>query len=129
MTSDRYQFVLTTIQKAGELLLAVAKKNVTIGIKNNDRHEIVTNVDIAISEFITQEIQKKFPGEIIYSEEAPNVDVSSGSYWSIDPIDGTANFARSIPHFSVVTTYVDHGISIAGAIFNPLTQELFSFEK
>lgn len=126
---DRYVFITSTIRKAGELLLSKSDKKLEIKTKNDDNQNIVTNLDVEISEFLTKEIQQTFPGEIIYSEEAQQVDLSSGSYWSIDPIDGTACFSRGIPHFAIVITYIDAGIPVVGAIFNPKTQELFSFKK
>ncbi len=126
---DRYVFITSTIRKAGELLLSKSDKKLEIRTKNDDSQNIVTNLDIEISEYLTHEIQQAFPNEIIYSEEAQQVDLSSGSYWSIDPIDGTACFSRGIPHFAIVITYIDSGIPVVGAIYNPKTQELFSFKK
>lgn len=126
---DRYSFITSVLKAAGQRVLIALQANVTVDIKNNDRREIVTNVDVEVSEFITKAIQNQYPGEIIYSEEAPNVDVSAGSYWSIDPIDGTACFSRNIPHYAVVMAYVESGIPVAGGVYNPQTRELYSFNK
>lgn len=109
--------------------MAAREKHVEISTKNNDPRDIVTNVDIEISNFISEKIRENFTNEAIYSEEATGEDISSGTFWSIDPVDGTALFSRNIPHFSVVIAYVERGIPHVGAIFNPITKELFSFEK
>lgn len=126
---NKYQFAVSVVKKAGELLLQASQKKIEVAAKNSNIQDIVTNVDIEINTFISEEINKSFPDEIIYSEEETQVDISSGSFWSIDPIDGTSSFSRNIPHFAVVLTYVQNGTPQTGAIFNPVTNELFSFEK
>lgn len=126
---NRYDFVIELITEAGERVLQSREKHIDVSTKNNDPKDVVTNVDIEISEFITEKIKEQFPEEVIYSEEAADVDLSKGSFWSIDPIDGTALFARGIPYFSVVVAYVESGVPIVGAIYNPSTHELFSFEN
>jgi myo-inositol-1(or 4)-monophosphatase len=47
----------------------------------------------------------------------------------IDPIDGTSNFSRGIPHFAVCIGLLENNVPVVGAVFNPVTQELFSFKK
>lgn len=125
----RYRFVVSAVEDASKFLLEKAGESIKIRSKNNDYRDIVTNVDVEISKFISKRIQKSFPNEVIYSEEAPRVDIASGSFWSIDPIDGTACFIRGIPHFAIVIVYIEKGIPIVGAIYNPKTAELFSFQK
>jgi len=129
MSTQRSKFAISSIKSAGRLLIELSKGRVQIGNKNNDIQDVVTDVDIKISSFLSQKIQAAFPGELIYSEESPNVDLSSGTFWSIDPIDGTTCFARGIPHFAIVIAYVEKGSPQIGAIYNPITKELFSFEK
>jgi myo-inositol-1(or 4)-monophosphatase len=126
--SNRYEFVVNLAKEAGERVLAARDKHIEISTKNNDPRDIVTNVDIEISDFISEKIKETFPGEKIYSEEADE-DVSSGSFWSIDPVDGTACFSRGVPHYAVVIAYVESGVPVTGAIYNPVTREMFSFEK
>lgn len=125
--TNRYQFAISTTKEAARLLLKVSE--LTINSKNNDIQDIVTNADLEINKFISNQILANFPDETIYSEEESDVDVSNGSYWSIDPIDGTSSFSRGIPHFAVVLTYVENGIPQVGTIYNPQTDEMFSFEK
>ena len=126
---DRYKFTVELAKEAGERVLVAREKHIEISTKHGNPRDIVTNVDIEISNFISQEIRSKFPNEAIYSEEATEEDVSSGSFWSIDPIDGTSNFSRNIPHYAVVIAYVENGVPVVGVIYNPVTSEMFSFEK
>ncbi|MBX4199214.1 inositol monophosphatase [Candidatus Parcubacteria bacterium] len=125
---NRYDFVVALAKEAGEKVLQAREKHVDISIKNNDPRDLVTNVDIEVSQFISQRIGESFPGEKIYSEEADD-DISSGSFWAIDPIDGTKNFVRGFPMFSVVIAYVEKDKASVGAVYNPITKELYSFER
>ena len=49
--------------------------------------------------------------------------------WVIDPIDGTNNFVNGLPHFAVSVAYVAQGRAQLGAIFNPISGELFSAQR
>ncbi len=126
---NRYDFILKLVKEAGDSLLNYHNKQIEVSFKNGDPLDVVTKADVEISEFLSNKIRENFPDEAIYSEEAGSEDISSGSFWSLDPIDGTTNFARSLPHFSVVVAYVEKGEPVVGALFNPITNELFSFEK
>ncbi len=126
---NRDEFIKSTIKEAGELVLELSQKQVEVSTKHGDKRDFVTNVDVEVNIFITKKIKESFPGENIYSEEASETLGETADYWSIDPIDGTSNFARGIPHYAVVISYIEKGIAIVGAIYNPVTKELFSFQK
>lgn len=125
---DRYKFTLALAREAGDLVLQTRDGQIEISSKGGDPRDIVTNVDLEVNNFITKRIKENFPEDKIYSEEADE-DISSGSFWSIDPIDGTSLFSREIPHFSIVIGYVEKGNVLVGSIYNPVTKELFSFER
>lgn len=130
MTNDRYQFILSTVVSAGDLLLKERDKNFTVSIKEGDYRNLVTSVDIEVDSFIKKSVQAAYPSEAIYSEESAEKGSSQkDSFWSIDPIDGTSNFSRGIPHFAVCLGFVENGVCVSGAVYNPVTKDLFSFEK
>jgi myo-inositol-1(or 4)-monophosphatase len=52
-------------------------------------------------------------------------EVGEGYVWVVDPIDGTSNFARGIPHFAVCIGLLKDGVPILGAVYNPITRELY----
>lgn len=126
---DRYQFIIKTIKEAGTRLLRARLNKIAVFSKGGDLRNVVTAVDLEINDFLTKEIKNAYPTEKIFSEEIKTEDLATGDFWSIDPIDGTANFARNIPHFAVCLSFVSAGEPIVGAVYNPVTQELFSFEK
>jgi myo-inositol-1(or 4)-monophosphatase len=49
--------------------------------------------------------------------------------WVVDPIDGTANFARGVPHFCVSIACVADGRVEVGVIYNPMLDELFAARR
>jgi myo-inositol-1(or 4)-monophosphatase len=127
---DPYDFILEKVTAAGGMVMRLREETFEKSIKENDPRNIVTSVDIAVSEFLTEEIKKAFPGQAIYSEEKEAAfDAANEFLWTIDPIDGTQNFSRGIPHFSVVMALLHNGVPVAGAVYNPVVNELYSFKK
>src|SRR5262249_35172929 len=49
--------------------------------------------------------------------------------WYVDPLDGTKNFARGYPAFSVTLALEQHGELVVGVVFDPLRRELFAAER
>ena len=126
---NRYDFIISTIKEAGAMLLQTQKRGLNVSAKVGDPRDLVTNADFEINDFITKKIRESFPDDSIYSEETKHDPNLVDSYWTIDPIDGTSNFAKGIPHFASAIAFVDNGEPVVGAVYNPATQESFSFEK
>lgn len=125
---DRNLFCTNTVRAAGAQLRALAKQTRTIDIKGGDPKDIVTDADLVIGKMLADAVGAAFPGEAIYSEEAPTGG-GNRIQWVIDPIDGTSNFSRGVPHYAICLGVLEDGVPLAGAVFNPATDELFSFEK
>lgn len=123
-----YDFVVATVREAGEFLLKLRDEGFTATHKGSDPRDIVTSVDTAVNEFIIGKIREAFPDDAIYSEESSGPSSSTGA-WAIDPIDGSSNFVRDIPHYAVCIAHLASGVPDTGAVFNPVTSELFSFKK
>lgn len=124
-----HQFIIETIKKAGEILLENYRENYEKMIKLGDVCNIVTEIDLKINDFLVGEIKEAFPDYAIYSEEGGGLNSDSEFLWALDPIDGSANFSRRIPHFATSICLLKSGLPIAGAVYNPITNELFSFKK
>ena len=123
-----HDFIVTTIREAGKLLLKLRDKGFETSTKGGDPRDIVTSVDLEVNNFIVARIKDAFPEDAIYSEESGGMS-SAKRIWAIDPIDGSANFSRGIPHYAVCLGLLESGIPTVGAVYNPVTDELFSFEK
>ena len=126
MTFDlaaRAAFLRDLAPRAGELALAgfQARKAGTFTLKGPQ--DFLTETDLAVESFIRAELTQAFPGDAILGEEgggepAPHL-------WIIDPVDGTANFARGVPHFCVCISFCHEGAAVLGAIFHPVTGEFW----
>jgi myo-inositol-1(or 4)-monophosphatase len=88
-----------------------------------DKSECFTKTDIHVSEYLTRELLKAgFRSDQIITEEAKGSGaVPEDGYWLIDPLDGTKEFIKSIPEFSVSISYIKNREITLGAVCNPLT--------
>mgnify|MGYP001311035535 CR=1 FL=1 len=71
-----------------------------------------------------REIAAAFPGDGFLGEEGGGTDAEN--LWIVDPIDGTANFARGEPHWCISIGFVRRGLPETGVIFAPVTGEMFA---
>lgn len=95
------------------------------------RQNIVTEYDHASEESIISTIHRHFPHHSILAEESGFTvkEDKSEILWIIDPLDGTNNFARQIPIFTISIAVYEQKQGLAAVIFQPMTQELFIAEK
>ena len=89
---------------------------------------LVTNADLAIQERLAGEIARAFPDDAILGEDARLSPAPRHAIygWVLDPVDGTSNFARGLPGFSVSIGVLRHGQPFAGAVYDPITRWLFT---
>jgi myo-inositol-1(or 4)-monophosphatase len=93
---------------------------------------VVTDADHAVQEMILEHIGREFPSDAVIAEETQplphrHAAVSTARRcWVIDPIDGTRNYARAFPIFSVAVALMERGRPIIGVIHNPMTGEMYS---
>ncbi|MBD1805817.1 hypothetical protein H6F98_10180 [Microcoleus sp. FACHB-SPT15] len=83
--------------------------------------------DRKVEEFIVTNLAKSFPDDDFLAEERGGV--ASSKLWVIDPIDGTANFVRSIPFFGISIAYLIEGEVEIGVIYDPIADELFAARR
>jgi myo-inositol-1(or 4)-monophosphatase len=91
----------------------------------------VTEADLETDAFLTRRLRGARPGYGWLSEETADdpVRLSHDRVFIVDPIDGTSAFIKSRPEFTVVAAIAEKGEPIAAAIFNPMTDEMFSGAK
>lgn len=91
--------------------------------------DVVTEADLASEALIVNQLRARFPHDGIVTEEGTLRESESGARWWVDPLDGTKNFLRGNPCFSVTLALEHTGEIIAGVIFDPMRDELFSAER
>ena len=101
----------------------------TLDIRSKGRpNNIVTQIDVASEQAIRETILAAYPDHSILGEEGGLT--GDGSYcWVIDPLDGTANFARALPHYCVSVGLEHAGEGLVGVIANPLTGDVYRAER
>lgn len=84
--------------------------------------------DAEVEALIRRRLAETFPGDAFFGEEGGGAFGEAGAQatWLIDPIDGTANFARGIPHFCISLALVRDGAPVIGVIYDPMHDELYS---
>ncbi|HUO99737.1 MAG TPA: 3'(2'),5'-bisphosphate nucleotidase CysQ [Rhizomicrobium sp.] len=91
----------------------------------------VTEADIAVNRFLSKNLRSARPDYAWLSEESEDdpTRFSARRVFVVDPIDGTLAFVRRRPHFTVSAAVVDQGEPVAGAVYNPITEECFAAVK
>ena len=95
------------------------------------RHDEVTAMDREVERFIRAAITEAWPDDAVLGEEdGASAGIAAASrVWIIDPIDGTANYARSIAHYCVSIGYVEDGMPTIGVLHDPSHARLYSAER
>src|SRR5271170_7240189 len=122
------QFLEAAIEiarEAGAILRAELDRPKKISYKGEV--DIVTESDRRSEELIVTRLRKCFPDHAIVAEEGSGEAAAGAKYcWHVDPLDGTTNFAHGYPCFAVSIGLLEDGESVAGVVFNPVSDELFT---
>lgn len=102
-----------------------------LNVEEKSDGSLVTSADHAVDRRLRQVLDELSPGLPVLSEEqareAQETIVSSDqTFWLLDPLDGTTNFAGGMPFFAISLALVDRNGVAFGAIYDPVRDELFS---
>jgi myo-inositol-1(or 4)-monophosphatase len=124
--AQRQSFLEEIIRAAGGLALeGFAKGRQRFTLKGPQ--DFLTESDGRVEASIREAVKKRFPDDFFLGEEAGGT--LGNDIWVVDPIDGTANFARGIPHYCVSIAFVRGNEIELGAIYNPSLDELYSSRR
>lgn len=129
MNFTRYQKFAEKLAKEAGTILVKYREKAKIEKRKSDLLDIATDADLASEKFLTTQIHKKFPGHNILAEERGDELRRSDFCWVIDPLDGTKEFVRGIPHYNVSIALEYKGEVVVGIVFRPPTNEFFSTAK
>jgi myo-inositol-1(or 4)-monophosphatase len=116
-------FIINMAKDAGDLsleMLGIAK------ISSKGGKDIVTEADTAVEKLIISRIKEKYPDHNIVAEESDNIYDKSKPTWYIDPIDGTANYAKGDQNYAISIAY--YGEKKIGCLNIPMTGEMYYAE-
>ncbi|MEH6836693.1 inositol monophosphatase [Falsihalocynthiibacter arcticus] len=123
----RATFAVELIRRAGKLAQKGFAAQSQQKIMMKGPQDFLTETDLAVEEYIKSALLTKFPNDGFFGEETAGI--GEENYWVVDPIDGTANFARGIPHYCIAIAFVSNNEIELGLIFNPPFDELYVSRK
>ena len=115
------------VLKAGALQKAKYGQAIEVSLKGEI--DLVTEVDHACEDLILATLRGRFPDHDIVTEERHLERTGSSHVWFVDPLDGTTNFAHGYPFFCSSVGLAVDGRAVAGAVYDPLREELFTAER
>ena len=92
-------------------------------------NDFVTRIDKEAEMAIINKIKQSYPEHSFVGEEGGVVEGDDTFKWIIDPLDGTTNFIKGIPHFTVSIALMYKGRLDQAVIFDPIRGELFTASK
>ena len=111
-------------------LLLELRRSPAVGIRSkSSATDLVSEADEQAERAIVTAIRRLRPDDAIVAEEGSGAEGSSGVNWYVDPLDGTINYLYGIPHWSVSICCADTTGPLAGVVFDPLRDELFSTSR
>ncbi|MDP4535470.1 inositol-1-monophosphatase [Alkalimonas collagenimarina] len=117
-------------RSAGTIIARSCEQLDIVKSTEKSSNDFVTNIDQEAEQLIVQTLRKSFPGHSIIGEEHGNYGSQDSDYqWIIDPLDGTSNFIRGIPHIAVSIALKAQGKLDQAVVYDPLRGELFTASR
>src|SRR5213595_275265 len=92
--------------------------------------EFVSTADLKAERTLKAELKKARPGYAMLFEEGGAEPGSDARHrWIVDPLDGTTNFLHGIPHFAISIALERDDEIVAGLVYEPTRDEMYSAEK
>lgn len=110
------------VREAAQLMAAPDQIKV---MQKGGCENIVTSSDIAVQDFLRERLAALVPDCGFVCEEGDVADIKHRLVWVIDPIDGTANYARGVDQCAICVGLCEDGKVIASVVYMPRTDEMF----
>ncbi len=114
----------------GEILKSYWRSLPRGSISEKKTNDFVTRADKESEEVIVARIRERFPRDGFLGEEGGRRGVGDEArVWIVDPLDGTTNFIAGFPFWCVSVAAREKGEIVAGAVWDPLREELYAAER
>jgi myo-inositol-1(or 4)-monophosphatase len=122
--------MVAAARKAGKAILRDFGEAENLQISRKGPADFVTKVDLKAERLLRDELIRTRPHYTFVMEESGVTEGPDKTHrWYIDPLDGTTNFLHGLPHFAVSIGLEREGHLVAGLVYNPVTDEMFTAEK
>lgn len=115
-------------RRAGEVIIRSLNRLESLEVTSKGRNDYVSEVDQTAEREIIALIRKSYPDHAFLGEESGAIG-DGPVVWVIDPLDGTTNFLHGIPVFGVSIALERNNEIVAGVIYNPAMDELYTAER
>jgi len=116
----------TIFRQLGPRIVAAAGKTAHTTKSDNSP---VTELDVEVEGVIVREFKRQFPGTPMYGEESGYREDLTGTFWLIDPIDGTKSFVANVPGYTTMAVFIQNEEAVACVIYNPRDDEMYVARK
>ena len=117
--SQLNKLLVEIAEQAGQLALTYQQRPADLKTSSKGTLDFVTAADKAIEETIVSAIRMRFPDDAVLGEEGGQRGGNSGRVWVIDPIDGTSNYMRGFPWWSISIGVLKDRKPLAGVVHSP----------
>lgn len=114
---------------AGNIITRGFENRDDLALESKGQNDFVTRIDKEAEQAIISKIKQSFPDHSFVGEEGGVVEGSDEFKWVIDPLDGTTNFVKGIPHFCVSIALMHKGRLDQAVVFDPIRGELFTASR
>jgi myo-inositol-1(or 4)-monophosphatase len=119
------KLAIKAAHEAGRLVREVSTRSLHVSLKSSPT-DLVTEADYASEKLILQIIMDNRPDDGLIGEEGTSRPSRSGISWLIDPIDGTTNYVRGLPNYSISIAATSRNESVIGVVYDPTLEETFA---
>lgn len=129
-TSAIINVMVAAARKAARKLIRDFGEVENLQVSKKGPADFVSAADLRAEEVIQTELARARPDFGFLMEEGGEIKGRDGTNrWVVDPLDGTTNFLHSIPHFSISIAHQSGNEILAGVVYEPLRDEMFTAEK
>ena len=128
MNDPALNVAIKAARDASRDIIRLLNRNEGISVAEKAQNDFVTEVDRQVESTLIDTIKQKYPQHAIEAEESGRQGESEHC-WIIDPIDGTTNLLRGIPHFAISIALQHRGRIECAVVYNPITDELFAAKR
>ncbi len=128
--SPHMNIMIKAAEKAARSLLRDFGEVEQLQVSQKGPGDFVSAADKRAEELIYEELHKAYPKFGFLMEESKEIAGENSDYrWIVDPLDGTTNFLHGLPHWCISIALELKGEIVAGLIYDPVKDEMFTAEK
>lgn len=122
--------MVAAVRKAGKGLKRDFGELENLQVMRKGLADFATKADLKAEKVLREELSRTRPHYGFVQEEGGVIEGPDKSHrWFVDPLDGTTNFMHGVPHFAISVGLEREGHLVAGVVYNPVSDDMFTAEK